>query len=114
MNTITSAAKQYSMDKHGDVEFYNSSKYDGFIAGALAPETEAFYKRKFSHICGEGDYNQDISEFDPHSKAKEEVMNLIRSGNLLQAVKYWKDVNPGMGLKEAKDYIDTLRPKIVL
>ena len=37
----------------------------------------------------------------------EGIMNHLRLGNLISAVKYYKEVS-GLGLKEAKDYVDSL------
>ena len=107
METITDAAKKYSQIQlnFNNCEITNCDKYDGFLAGATAPETDAYYKRKYGHTIKNciDDY------FDPYENEREEVKNLVASGYLLRAVKYWKETNPGMGLKEAKDYIDSLR-----
>jgi ribosomal protein L7/L12 len=42
------------------------------------------------------------------SKMDKEIVNLIKAGSLLNAVKYHKD-QTGMGLKESKEYCDRLK-----
>ena len=45
-------------------------------------------------------------------KVDEEVIRLIKSNQKLNAVKYITDAYMGMGLKEAKDYMDNLEANI--
>lgn len=112
MNKITEAAKNHALSKNIVGTFIDPRIYDAFIEGALSPETEDYYKRKYvPNIC---DNDLPDADFDPFKEARRQTLELILSGNLLQAVKYWKDCNPGMGLKEAKEYIDTLRPSKAL
>ncbi len=40
-----------------------------------------------------------------------ELLPILKEGNLLQAVKYYKDVT-GSGLKESKEFCDALRDKL--
>lgn len=42
---------------------------------------------------------------------QEKAIALIKTGQILQAVKFVKECT-GMGLKEAKDYVDNLREQI--
>lgn len=44
------------------------------------------------------------------SELDKELVNMINSGSLLQAVKHLKDKS-GWGLKESKDYCDNLKAK---
>lgn len=43
---------------------------------------------------------------------QEKAIAMIKEGSLLQAVKFVKECT-GMGLKEAKDYVDDLRQRII-
>src|SRR5665648_104072 len=100
MENITKAARKHA---GGDLDIIHPAMYDSFIAGATAPETEEYYKRKYSHIAGDNDCLS--TNFDPWENARKEVIMLIAEGSLLRAVKVWKEANPGMGLKEAKEYL---------
>jgi len=104
MERITEAARRYNGNRIAK-ETYDDH-YDAFIAGATALETEEYYKSRYSHTAGEGDYSN--VNIDSLENTRKEVMNLISSRRLLTAIKTWKEANPGMGLREAKDYIDTL------
>lgn len=110
METITKAAKLRAQQSNIHQNAFNSDKYDSFIAGALAPETEAYYKAKYSHIVEDNKFSQMC--MTPLEQVRIEVLELIARGSILMAVKVWREANPGMGLREAKDYIDSLRPPI--
>lgn len=43
---------------------------------------------------------------------QEKAIAMIKEGSLLQAVKFVKECT-GLGLKEAKDYVDDLRQRII-
>lgn len=43
-----------------------------------------------------------------------QVLSHIKDGNMLQAIKHYRDIVPGMSLKEAKNYCDNLRASMWL
>lgn len=42
-------------------------------------------------------------------KPSAEVAQLTNAGQVIDAIKLYRDQNPGVGLKEAKDVVDTMR-----
>ena len=52
-----------------------------------------------------------LLKVQPESAHFHEIVELIERGELLQAVKKQKEYS-GMGLKEAKEYVDDLRKKL--
>lgn len=101
-----------------DEQYFNTggcAKYDAFIAGAMSKEADAYYKDKYERIIvpGDGDYepSKDIEDSTVllARAAREGVTDLINKGSLLAAVKFYKDCYPEIGLKEAKQYVDSLR-----
>lgn len=86
-----------------DTEYYQTQEckvYDAFIAGAMAPETEEFYRRKYSAICGEHDITPLPSPGDDE-KLKEIIVIMLSEGHKLRAVKTWAEYHPGLGLKNS-------------
>jgi ribosomal protein L7/L12 len=60
------------------------------------------------------DYKQAPEEKSfKEKKIDEEIIRLCKAGTLLAAIKYYKDMNPGVGLKEAKDYVDVLHAGVI-
>lgn len=43
-----------------------------------------------------------------------QVLDHIKAGNLLNAIKRYREITPGMGLVNAKDYCDNLRASLGL
>lgn len=106
-NPIEYAAHQYAGLKGPrndyDTTYYQSHKckvYDAFVAGALAPETEAYYRMKFALVSG----NYEMMPLPPPGdgeKLKELVVQLLKEGHKLRAVKIWSEYHPGLGLKSS-------------
>ena len=42
-------------------------------------------------------------------KPSDEVARLTKAGQIIDAIKLYRDQNPGIGLKEAKDVVDAMR-----
>lgn len=53
-----------------------------------------------------------VSGEDSLSKLEAELLSIMRTGNLLMAVKHYKDAT-GQHLKESKDYCDELKLKFI-
>ena len=52
---------------------------------------------------------------DPSGEAVDrQVLGHIKAGNLLNAIKRYRESTPGMGLKESKDYCDGLKATLGL
>jgi Flp pilus assembly protein TadB len=43
--------------------------------------------------------------------ASDEVLTLARQGQRIKAIKRYGQLNPGVGLRDAKDSVDELRPR---
>jgi len=105
MNKIEQAAYEHAGLKGPrndyDTTYYQSQEckvYDAFVAGAMAPETEEFYRRKYSAICGEHDITPLPTPGDDE-KLKEMIIIMLGEGHKLRAVKTWTEYHPGLGLK---------------
>ena len=44
--------------------------------------------------------------------AEQDVVTLLRQGRNIEAIKRYRDLNPGVGLREAKLVIDGLKPGV--
>ena len=50
--------------------------------------------------------------YQPLPEAAPEVVILVEQGRKIQAIKRYRELNPGIGLRRAKDVIDGLQPAI--
>ena len=42
--------------------------------------------------------------------AEQDVLTLVRQGRNIEAIKRYRELNPGVGLKDAKQVVDGLKP----
>jgi len=99
-----------------DESYFNShgcELYDAFMAGALAPATELYYRSKFAIESTKQPVGfLNLTMADVELMKHEAKIHGLNNG-WLSAVKFVKEKCPGMGLKEAKGVIDTIRDEII-
>jgi ribosomal protein L7/L12 len=47
-------------------------------------------------------------KFDESAARRDEIANLVLAGRKLEAIRVYREVNPGAGLREAKEVIDNM------
>ena len=105
MKKIDDAAYKYAGLKGPrndyDTTYYQSHEcevYDAFMAGAMAPETEEYYRMKFALMSGQYEMLPLPIPGDDES-LKELVIALLEKNLKLRATKIWSEAHPGLGLK---------------
>lgn len=104
MESIKAAAKVYGGLKEDrddfDEQYFNGSgcaKYDAFLAGAMAPETEAYYKSKFFPLLSSA---PPVGPLLLADYQKAEVRMYLEAGKKLAALKLLRGYFPNYSLRQ--------------
>ncbi len=75
--------------------------------------SEADYDRKekvLLELCRrDPDFMLDILRTVDHNVDLDELKSLMRAGKKINAIKRYREMAPGIGLKEAKDFIEAMK-----